>query len=1331
MESSKNAKYKKSERMNFFEKMAMIEPRIESNTRKAPPKESKPCHLSRRVKQKSLLERIASSSPNNSPRSQSRSPSPSVSSHVSDQSAESNATLRATEFRNPNLSVTQGTTKLENIIVHELNKSSLSSQSFIEDSSAMDKNISNEGEIITSETVIVDEVSTYSSTAPVSLKSSNKLGTQTTSGTSGSRTHINTSEITQIKENDRSSPKQFSTAHPITAHQKDNMELRKSPFVYLEIMQKEMIDKHMSSPSSSPKTNEKQQQVPSRAKLKEIAKCSPKSSPRSSPKLVKKPFRRSSVKNVSDSQVENALQTKNAKTPTKSSAVSPVKNETTLSKSSLSDNLLTRSKEPTNTSLVKFSQSDDTSSTHSSVDQEIVQIIPRFAAESGHNNEHDLREHVNRINNAEGTQSVDSLEMSSSAPQLPMDPTFGCRSVSDINEELTTTMQKEMNNKHVSLPTSSPKTNEENQLAPSKAKTSDTEDLTHDVEDDTNLRVPSVSSVSETNPPDGPTEQVSAKLAASSARSLFTRRKSIEPVVNNVLSTKVEKKLQLIRKESTSGETSTTDTSIGQDTVTEVSMRTGSTRLEDVEKNSSLKRCRTLLHQKRGPRPRSKSPKGKESNTGVSTDSEKKGSVNDAERLLGTVTRSGRKVKMSAVALEALEAATIASDDDDHYDDGADEDKSVTKHNAQERLKERCPSPGQSCSVSQHKTVVSPAKSKTLGNPSTDPRRPTKSLIPESPTRSSIRVIPTVAAEKAPVSFSSTCSSARNTRSSTVVTTETGSSTSSGTTGEQANMQPKESDSKNITSPQGSKVQTRRSVSNTELVLTRNDSSQIQSEKESASTQKKDVSEEEVEEKEKNSRLRAKNTEKSPKRKPSVRKEKLSPKELQKCPSPKERKGSLKRSPNSKGTDAGECRVTRGRSKALASLITQVEDRLKTPAPVPKNLQLETNPADHSESFLSGGSSSEESGSSDDQIEDDDDDAGSLNLHISDNDVRTPSPHKHSNVHETGGTKCSEPSNANALSIRRRQTVGNSTESSDKEHCPVEVPFESYRENRFASDNKKQSTCSKRKVEMKEICDHPAEINKKTFELEKFHGNDQASSETGGNQLSVFEAVTDDDGTSSAFISDKLEKYLVKDRNINQTLKNDPYVYKPLSPPTKFTGVQNTRESPQKQFNSNPDVDDMDGVKLFSYASAKELCMHVDREKAIISEWNCDPENEESPVLFHRSGVLSPEKTNDPSLIKGWRNKSFSFGNRNVENSVPKLRYFAARGLVRKLKSEEITELGLRLKARRRRSPVLLHQKSKKTGDVETKTSINIYGRRRDGRFATKRSVWPKKAKGK
>ena len=36
--------------------------------------------------------------------------------------------------------------------------------------------------------------------------------------------------------------------------------------------------------------------------------------------------------------------------------------------------------------------------------------------------------------------------------------------------------------------------------------------------------------------------------------------------------------------------------------------------------------------------------------------------------------------------------------------------------------------------------------------------------------------------------------------------------------------------------------------------------------------------------------------------------------------------------------------------------------------------------------------------------------------------------------------------------------------------------------------------------------------------------SDQTPSETGGNQLSVFEDVTDDDDTSSAFVSDKLER---------------------------------------------------------------------------------------------------------------------------------------------------------------------------------------------------------------
>ena len=430
MESNRNAEYKKGERMNFFEKMAMIEPRIESKNRKnkvankdlaKPPGESKTYSLTRKVKQKFLLERVASLSPNSSPRSQSRSPSPSVSSHVSDQSAESNATLRATEFRNPNLSTIRGSAGAS---ADEFNKSSVSSHPSVEHSSLRDtvKSISKDDELMTSETIIVDEYNTPMSSVP---DSSNKLSTQTTSGNHGSRTHIKTLEMTQIKENERSSPKRCNTAHPISASEEDKLELRKSPFVYLEIMHKEMIDKHLSAPSSSLKTNEKKQQVPSRAKLKEIVKCSPRSSPRSSPKLVKKPFRRSSLKSVSDSQVENAMPTRNAKTPTKCSAVSPIKNETTLSKSGPSDDLVITSKEPTHTLLAKLTQPDDTSSTHSSVDQEIVEIIPRFAVESDQKKERDLSGHVNKTNTAEDIQSVDALEMSSGTSQLSMDPSLG------------------------------------------------------------------------------------------------------------------------------------------------------------------------------------------------------------------------------------------------------------------------------------------------------------------------------------------------------------------------------------------------------------------------------------------------------------------------------------------------------------------------------------------------------------------------------------------------------------------------------------------------------------------------------------------------------------------------------------------------------------------------------------------------------------------------------------------------------------------------------------------------------------------------------------------
>ena len=226
---------------------------------------------------------------------------------------------------------------------------------------------------------------------------------------------------------------------------------------------------------------------------------------------------------------------------------------------------------------------------------------------------------------------------------MPLDPTLGCRSVHDIPEELATIMI----NKHMPSPSSGPRANVEKYSVPSRAmlkemddsdiknqmtltaknrkqiksklKTSGAVDLTNDElndEDDTNSRVPSVSNVSETKPPNDPTEQASSKLATSSTRSLLTRKKSIEPVVNAVVSAKVEKKKQLTRQDKSSGKFNTTNASTEQDSVVEVSMQKGSTRIEGSEKNLSPKRRRTVLQQKRGPRPRSKSPKGKESNTG-------------------------------------------------------------------------------------------------------------------------------------------------------------------------------------------------------------------------------------------------------------------------------------------------------------------------------------------------------------------------------------------------------------------------------------------------------------------------------------------------------------------------------------------------------------------------------------------------------------------------------------------------------------------------------------------------------------------------------------------
>ena len=456
------------------------------------------------------------------------------------------------------------------------------------------------------------------------------------------------------------------------------------------------------------------------------------------------------------------------------------------------------------------------------------------------------------------------------------------------------------------------------------------------------------------------------------------------------------------------------------------------------------------------------------------------------------------------------------------------------------------------------------------------------------------------------------------------------------------------------------------------------------------------------------------------------------PKQITHNASPKKgRKSPSKRANN---TTNPEARVTRGRSKALASLITQVEDRLKTVAPVPDNLQIDADPVDQSESFFSGrSSSSEESGSSDDQNDDEEED---LNLRISDDDDMD-SPSKRSSLKKS--TENVSPVSTDVkIVLTRVQGTSPIACTSQNQGLLVDVPFKTYTGRKSPDGTKKSITVSivemdskqgdKESTDVKTTGESASELQLTKSPKENVVTKNEPKSGD-GSELSVFESSVEDDPTS-AFTSNILDEYLVKHRDINQTLKNDPAVFKPLSPPTKYTASHVPRMSPQKQINIKPDVDEIEGINVFSYFSAKELDVHVSREKAIISEWNYEPADEK-PVGFHQVDTFSAGKTEDFTQIKGWQNKIGIGKNKQSANMVPKLKCYAARGLIRKLRPEEVENLGLHLKSRRRRSPVLLHRKSDNPEATETRTNSNIYGRKRDGRFATKRSVWPKKCKGK
>ena len=442
MDHNRDIDSKKGERMSFFEKMAMIEPKIEVKAKKKkrtygnetePPKDKTVYEMANKVKQKLLLDRLSSLSPSNSPRSQSRSPSPTTRTAPTDHLSESSSSVATTDS---GLSLKSSDVKesstLEAIVADQLNKAPNSAHTLKPESKPIKSCVSSKHST-NLKTEIVNELCETIGATKELKKSSSKLNPQSTSISNGSQAHISIMERAQVEL----SSSQRSDTASCTISQEENLELRKTPIVCLEIMQKETIDKHLSS-SSSPRSAEKKPDLSSsRTKVKEIAK----SSPRSSPKLVKKPFRRSSIKSVSDSQVESILPTKGVKTPTKSSAVSPIKSETTPPKTTEdseknSDENRSITKKPT----LKIAQSD----THSSIDQEIVQIIPRFGADAETETGDQLKttdQCCSDNNVAEDAKSVDSVEMCSSISQLSCslastEPASNSTSVCDTTEQV-------------------------------------------------------------------------------------------------------------------------------------------------------------------------------------------------------------------------------------------------------------------------------------------------------------------------------------------------------------------------------------------------------------------------------------------------------------------------------------------------------------------------------------------------------------------------------------------------------------------------------------------------------------------------------------------------------------------------------------------------------------------------------------------------------------------------------------------------------------------------------------------------------------------------------
>ncbi len=249
--------------------------------------------------------------------------------------------------------------------------------------------------------------------------------------------------------------------------------------------------------------------------------------------------------------------------------------------------------------------------------------------------------------------------------------------------------------------------------------------------------------------------------------------------------------------------------------------------------------------------------------------------------------------------------------------------------------------------------------------------------------------------------------------------------------------------------------------------------------------------------------------------------------------------------------DAPEMRVTRGQSRVLASLISQVESRLKTSAPLPENLLLtdsrlgsgraqeEAEDTTVLEGMFSGGSSSEESGSTDgsdpDEDEDEpDEDEGSLNLILSESEVE-PFPEKLPTLSST-----SQSSGIRLASI---------TPSIDESKSSI--PFSTYMD----PDSATGVSVREIKTELEESTESPLNSLPALRKFDSGFSEDDAMIKSPvkvETSLGPLESPGDGDNTASAFVSDKLDEYLVQHSELRRAMRDDPGVFRPVSPPSKF-----------------------------------------------------------------------------------------------------------------------------------------------------------------------------------